>query len=144
MRKVSIVNSPTRRFCPMRNPAASLATVVVLPTPVGPINATIRRSPGLRRIGPLKLISRATLRCKCSVQAGSTRSPRCATKPSVARIQRSATIGSTPRAINSIRWSDPGSLESALVREDQAFRVVGNAMVVRGATESPGLAVTST
>ena len=46
MRNVSIVNSPTRRFASIRKPAASFATVVVLPTPVGPTRATTRRSPG--------------------------------------------------------------------------------------------------
>ena len=43
--------SPTRAAWVSFRLAASLATVVVLPTPVGPTSATIRRVPGTGRIG---------------------------------------------------------------------------------------------
>ena len=45
MRYVSIVIKPTRRCSWGRNPAANFATVVGLPTPVGPTSRTTHRSP---------------------------------------------------------------------------------------------------
>ena len=49
--------SPTRRFSFRRKLAASLAMVVVLPTPVGPTSAARRQRPGVTWIGPATRMS---------------------------------------------------------------------------------------